>query len=70
MSIQAKVKEANKEIKAFIKTQKNASFIDLYDAMLDANGNMREELYVEDRLHMKPEGYAIWKKIILPHLVQ
>lgn len=66
--IQAKVKAANREIKAFFKTQKNAAFIDLYDAMLDAKGAMREELYVQDRLHMKPEGYAIWKKIILPYL--
>ncbi len=32
--------------------------------MLDSKKQMREELYVQDRLHMKPEGYAIWKKII------
>ena len=66
--IQPKVKAANREIKAFFSKQKNAAFIDLYDAMLDAKGAMREELYVGDRLHMKPEGYAIWKKIILPYL--
>jgi acetyl esterase/lipase/lysophospholipase L1-like esterase len=66
--IQSKVKAANKEIQAWLKTQKNAQFIDIYDAMLDANKNMREELYVGDRLHMKPEGYAIWKKIMMPYL--
>jgi lysophospholipase L1-like esterase len=70
MKIQDRVKAANKLIKAFIKKQKNADFIDVYDAMLDANGNMREELYVEDRLHMKPIGYEIWKKIITPYLVK
>jgi lysophospholipase L1-like esterase len=69
-NIQGKVRAANKEIKAFLNNQKKAAFIDLYDAMLDANGKMREELYVEDRLHMKPEGYAIWKKIIQPYLVK
>lgn len=69
-SIQGKVKEANKEIKAFFKQQKNAAFIDIYDAMLDANGQMREELYIGDRLHMKPEGYAIWKKIMQPYLLK
>lgn len=68
--IQSKVKAANKEIKAWLKTQKNAQFIDVYDAMLDAQKNMREELYVEDRLHMKPEGYAIWKRIITPYLTK
>ena len=67
-AIQPKVKKANREIKAFFTAQKNAAFIDIYDAMLDPKGGMREELYVEDRLHMKPAGYEIWKKIILPYL--
>ncbi|RYY00974.1 MAG: G-D-S-L family lipolytic protein [Gammaproteobacteria bacterium] len=66
--IQDQVKEANRQIKAYLKTQKNADFIDIYGAMLDANGKMREELYKEDRLHMKPEGYAIWQKIMLPYM--
>lgn len=69
-SIQGKVKEANKLIKAFIATQKNASFINIYEAMLDVKGQMREELYVGDRLHMKPEGYAIWQKAIQPYLMK
>ena len=69
-SIQDRVKIANKEIRAFLKTQKNAGFIDIYDSMLDSNGNMREELYLSDRLHMKPEGYAIWKKAIAPYLIK
>jgi acetyl esterase/lipase/lysophospholipase L1-like esterase len=67
--IQPKVKEANAQIKAFIKTQKNADFIDIYGAMLGPGGKMREELYVQDRLHMKPEGYAIWKRILAPYLM-
>jgi lysophospholipase L1-like esterase len=70
MSIQQKVKEANAELKKFFKREKNAEFIDIYDAMLDANGNMREELYVSDRLHMKPEGYKIWQKIMAPYLLK
>ena len=68
--IQGKVKEVNKTLKAFFNGQKNAHFIDLYDAMLDAKGQMREELYVGDRLHMKPEGYAIWTRIIQPYLMK
>ncbi len=69
-SIQAKVKESNKLIKAFIATQKNASFINIYEAMLDSQGQMREELYITDRLHMRPEGYKIWQKAILPYLIK
>jgi lysophospholipase L1-like esterase len=69
-SIQDRVKIANKLIMAYFKKQKNAGFIDIYEAMLDSKGNMREELYLGDRLHMKPEGYAIWKKAIAPYLVK
>lgn len=69
-SIQGKVLAANMLIKAFLKKQKNTAFIDVYKPMLDANGQMREELYVSDRLHMKPAGYAIWQKIIAPYLVK
>jgi lysophospholipase L1-like esterase len=69
-NVQYKMKEANKLIKTFISAQINASFIDIYDAMLDNKGQMREELYVSDRLHMKPAGYAIWKKAITPFLLK
>jgi lysophospholipase L1-like esterase len=69
-SIQGKVKTANKVIKSFMATQKNAAFIDIYDAMLDTKGEMREELYIADRLHMKPAGYAIWEKAIQPFLIK
>jgi acetyl esterase/lipase/lysophospholipase L1-like esterase len=68
--IQARVKETNKLVKRFIKKQKKAQFINVYDAMLNADGTMREELFIEDRLHMNAKGYAIWKKIIEPYLVK
>lgn len=68
--IQPTVVAANKMIKAFIARQKNADFIDVYQPMLDAGGQMREELYLEDRLHMRPEGYAIWARIMKPYLVK
>ncbi|RYD91727.1 MAG: G-D-S-L family lipolytic protein [Sphingobacteriales bacterium] len=67
-AIQPKVREANRLIRKFIRRKKNAVFINIYDAMLDANGNMREELYVADRLHMTAEGYTIWQGILLPYL--
>lgn len=67
-NVQDKMKAGNKMIKAFIDKQKNASFINIYDAMLNFNGQMREELFIKDRLHMNSEGYAIWQKAILPYL--
>lgn len=61
---------ANKGIKEFLKKEKRTAFIDVYPAMLDATGNPREELFLDDRLHMKPDGYTIWAKIIQPYLLK
>lgn len=70
LNIKDKVIETNKEIARFLKKEKNAGFIDVYSPMLDAHGNYRDELFIEDHLHMNPEGYAIWKTIILPYLIK
>jgi acetyl esterase/lipase/lysophospholipase L1-like esterase len=67
-AIQDKVIEANRQIRLFLKQQSNAHYINVYDAMLDGKGNMKKELFLEDMLHMRPNGYAIWKGILLPYL--
>ncbi|HZE83188.1 MAG TPA: GDSL-type esterase/lipase family protein [Puia sp.] len=65
-----KVREANALISQFLEKEKNATFIDIYPAMLDAGGNPRGELFLQDSLHMQPAGYAVWQKIILPYLIK
>lgn len=69
IGIQKRVLKANALIKSFMVRQTQADFIDIYEAMLDKQGNMREELYLSDRLHMQAAGYEIWKKIINPYLL-
>lgn len=61
---------ANKLIKNFLEKQKNASFIDVYNLMLDSAGKPVESLFIEDMLHMNEKGYAIWQKAIEPKLVR
>lgn len=60
--------KANGMIRDFLKKKKDTKFIDVYPLMLDAQGNPRKELFVEDMLHMNSTGYAIWIKEIKPHL--
>lgn len=62
------VEQANQLIKDFIATQKHAKFINVFDAMLNADGSMNKDLFVEDNLHMNAKGYSIWQKIIEPYL--
>jgi lysophospholipase L1-like esterase len=58
----------NNMVKTWLKQQKNAVYIDVFNPMLDAQGKIRPELYVEDKLHMTPQGYEIWKKVVGPYL--
>lgn len=64
----SKIKKENAKISNFLKHQKNAAFIDITKPMEDAAGNVRKELFLEDNLHMKPEGYRIWAKEIAKYL--
>lgn len=60
--------QANALIKQFLATEKNTTFVDVFDLMLTKDGKLLPELYVDDMLHMKPAGYAIWKKALEPVL--
>ncbi|MCU7616110.1 GDSL-type esterase/lipase family protein [Chryseobacterium sp. PBS4-4] len=62
------MKEANKKIAKFMRKEKNAEFIDITEIMNDVNGNVRKDLFVEDMLHMTPEGYRLWTKVMNPYM--
>ena len=58
----------NALIKKFMDKEPNAEYIDITKAMNDSNGKIRKDLFLEDMLHMKPEGYQLWKKEMEPYL--
>ena len=61
-------KAANALVKQWIATEKGLSFVDLWDAMLTKDGQPREDIWVEDRIHPNHEGYLIRVKIMRPLL--
>ncbi len=60
---------SNKFIRTFLKKQPNTSFVDVWEKMLDKKGQPLPDIFLEDQLHMKPAGYAIWQKAIKPQLI-
>jgi lysophospholipase L1-like esterase len=36
--------------------------------MLGENGNVFQDLFIEDGLHMNKKGYDLWAKVISQHL--
>ncbi|MFD1256536.1 GDSL-type esterase/lipase family protein [Mucilaginibacter terrae] len=66
-----KAKAANSLIKTFlVANDKNTVFVDVFPLMLTDEGKLRPELYLNDKLHMKAEGYAVWAKAIEPYLLK
>ncbi|RZA36029.1 MAG: hypothetical protein EOP92_07405 [Lysobacteraceae bacterium] len=62
---------AQREANALLQSEAvrlKVDFIDIFTPMLDARGKPREDLFIEDRLHMNAKGYAIWREVIAPYL--
>ena len=58
------VKDANRRLEAFTKTDPQLAFINVFPHMLGPDGLPLPDIFVEDKLHMNEKGYAIWKEIV------
>ena len=63
-----RVRAANALIRADCEENERLTFIDIDAPMLGEEGQPRKELFVEDGLHLSPEGYAVWADVLRPHL--
>jgi lysophospholipase L1-like esterase len=62
------IQAANKLISTWAMGQKNVAFLDVAPAMVDAQGQPKPDLFIEDGLHMNPKGYALWVAQVRPWL--
>jgi lysophospholipase L1-like esterase len=62
------IKQANQLIEQFARDQKNLEFVDIFPAMLSADGKPRPDLLRPDGLHMNAKGYAILISILKPRI--
>ncbi len=65
-----KVRDLNRLAEEFCRTDKRLEYINVHDAMLGTDGMPLPDIFVSDQLHMNEKGYAIWTKIITPHLLK
>ena len=72
-----KMREANMQVAAFLYNDNHLSsaknknvFIDVHTEMLNEAGQPIPEIFLDDSLHMNAKGYAIWQKLIEPHLLK
>jgi lysophospholipase L1-like esterase len=54
----------NKKLERLAKRTKNLEFADVWNAMVDENGQVFTDVFLDDNLHMNKKGYDIWGKVI------
>jgi lysophospholipase L1-like esterase len=64
------MKTANEQIKEFLSKEKKTSYIDIFSAMRNADNSLNRGLFLQDSLHMNPQGYKLWQPLIQPHLIK
>lgn len=67
-NIHAAMRTANKLIAADCATDPRCTFVDINAPMAGSKPAPGPELFVEDGLHLNPAGYAIWTRVLAPHL--
>lgn len=58
----------NHLLKTYAKNTKDVEFLDITKIMYDKQGNLREDIFLKDRLHINPKGYALWTSVIKPKI--
>ena len=63
-----KIRETNHLIQKYTSENEKLEFIEVFTAMLDADGQPRADLFRADALHLNEAGYTLWRKIIAQHV--
>jgi lysophospholipase L1-like esterase len=64
-----RMRRANDMIRAICARDDRLAFLDLDDVMVGWDERPRRELFVEDGLHLSPQGYQIWSAVLRPFLL-
>lgn len=60
--------QANTLIRSYCESHTACVYVDVWPAMLGADGKPKPEHFVADGQHMTPEGYKVWTSLVRPHL--
>jgi lysophospholipase L1-like esterase len=60
----------NMMIKQFLSQRQHAAYVDVYSKMLTDGGEIMNDIFLNDNLHMNAKGYAIWQTAIDPFLLE
>lgn len=58
--------DLNNRFAKYCDKHEQAFYADTWSIMLNADGSVMEELFIEDGLHMNSKGYDLWAKVLSP----
>jgi lysophospholipase L1-like esterase len=64
-----RMRMANTIMRAYCERDDRLAFIDFDTMMLGWDEKPRRELFVEDGLHLSPQGYQLWSTVLRPWLI-
>ncbi len=65
-----KIHILNSLLEDYAKVTEGVNYIDITKKMFDNSGDVRKDIFLEDKLHMNQKGYDIWTSILKPILIQ
>ena len=58
----------NKMFEEYTREHSFLKFVDVWNPMLNDQGEPKKDIFIADDLHMNAKGYQIWKEVIRPYL--
>lgn len=60
------VRRTNELVRELAESEPRVQYIDIFTPMLGPDGTPREELFVDDGLHLNARGYELWESVVEP----
>ena len=61
-----KIRRANELVREYSSGDPTLTYVDVFDPMLGSRGRPKGELFAPDSLHLSPNGYRLWRRLLAP----
>lgn len=65
--LKRRYKKFNRKLRRMCNSQENIQFADAWSVMME-DRNIKQDLFIDDGLHMNQKGYALWLELIKPYI--
>lgn len=66
--LKTKYEKLNRKLSRYCNRKSYLEFADVWNNMLDNDGNVYEDIFIDDGLHMNKRGYDLWAEVIADYL--